>query len=96
MEEHIYIVAYDISDKKRWRTVFNILSGYGKWIQLSLFQCRLSKVGRSQLESRVREVVRVGQDHLLIIDVGPVSSVGLRIESIGRPFYRIEKRSIVI
>ena len=96
MEDHLYIVAYDISDAKRWRRIFKILHGYGDWMQLSVFQCRLSKTKRAELESRLREVVKNGQDHLMIIDVGPAKNIMLRIESIGKELNAIEKKAVVI
>ena len=65
-------------------------------MQLSVFQCGLSKTKRTELESRLREVVKNGQDHLMIIDVGPARNVELQIESIGKEFSTIEKRAIVI
>ena len=40
--ERLYIVAYDIADPKRWRRVFKVMKGYGHWLQLSVFQCRLT------------------------------------------------------
>jgi len=36
-DQHLYIVTYDISDQRRWRKVFNLLKGYGEWLQLSVF-----------------------------------------------------------
>lgn len=96
MEDHIYIVAYDISDAKRWRRIFKILHGYGEWLQLSIFQCRLSKTKRAELESRLREIVKGGRDHLVIIDVGPAKNVKLRVESIGKELDTIERRAVVI
>jgi CRISPR-associated protein Cas2 len=39
--ERLYIVTYDIADPKRWRQVFRAMEGYGRWLQLSVFQCRL-------------------------------------------------------
>lgn len=96
MEDHLYIVAYDISDAKRWRRIFKILHGYGDWMQLSVFQCRLSKTKRAELEYRLREVVKNGQDHLMIIDVGPAKNIKLRIESIGKELNAIEKKAVVI
>ena len=96
MDDHIYIVAYDISDTKRWRKIFKILHGYGEWMQLSIFQCRLSKTKRAELESRLREVVKGGKDHLVIIDVGPAKNIKLRIESIGKELDLIERTAVVI
>ena len=96
MEDHLYIVAYDISNAKRWRRVFKILHGYGEWMQLSVFQCRLSKIKRAELESRLREVIKTGQDHLMIIDIGPAKNIKLRIESIGKELNIIEKKAVVV
>jgi hypothetical protein len=42
-EENLYVVAYDIAAPRRWRKVFRIMEGYGEWLQLSVFQCRLSR-----------------------------------------------------
>ena len=42
-DEHLYIVTYDIADDKRWRAVFKLMHGYGEWMQLSVFQCRLTR-----------------------------------------------------
>jgi len=47
--ERLYIVAYDIADQKRWRGVFRTMKGYGRWLQLSVFQCRLSGRRRADL-----------------------------------------------
>lgn len=96
MDDHVYIVAYDISDSRRWRKIFKILHGYGEWMQLSIFQCRLSKTKRSELESRLREVVKSGKDHLVIIDIGPAKNIELRIESIGKDLDTIERKAVVI
>jgi len=49
-DERLFIVAYDISDQRRWRRVFKAMHGYGEWIQLSVFQCRLSRRRRAELE----------------------------------------------
>ena len=41
-DERLYIVTYDIADQRRWRRVFKAMQGYGEWLQLSVFQCRLT------------------------------------------------------
>jgi len=43
MDEHLYLVTYDIRDDKRLRRVFKTMKGFGEWLQLSVFQCRLSR-----------------------------------------------------
>ncbi|MGQ0445247.1 MAG: CRISPR-associated endonuclease Cas2 [Beijerinckiaceae bacterium] len=95
-DEHLFIVTYDISDQKRWRRVFKAMHGYGEWIQLSVFQCRLSRRRRAELETRLRELVKNGEDHVLLIDVGPAGKVELAVESIGKTFSKVERRATVI
>jgi CRISPR-associated protein Cas2 len=95
-DERLFIVAYDISDNRRWRRVFKTMHGYGEWIQLSIFQCRLSRRRRVELETRLRELVKAGEDHVLLIEVGAADKIELAIESIGKTFSKIERRATVI
>lgn len=95
-EEHLYIVAYDISDERRWRSVFKTMQAYGSWIQLSVFQCRLSRRHRAELEARLRGLILEGQDHVLLIEVGPADKTELNIVSIGKGFSKIERRAAVV
>ncbi len=95
-DERLFIVTYDISDQKRWRRVFKVMHGYGDWIQLSVFQCRLSRRRRAELEMRLRELVKSGEDHVLLIDVGPADKIALVMESIGKTYSKIERHAVVI
>ena len=95
-DERTYIVTYDISDSRRWRRVFKIMNGFGQWIQLSVFQCRLSQRRRAELETRLREQIKAGEDHVLLIDVGPADKTDLAVESLGKNFAPIQKRAVVI
>ena len=94
--ERMYIVTYDIADNKRWRRVFKTMNGYGQWMQLSVFQCRLSPRRRAELETRIRELVRVGEDHVLLIDVGLADRTDIAVASIGKPISKIERKAVVI
>lgn len=94
--ERLFIVTYDIGDQKRWRRVFKAMHGYGDWIQLSVFQCRLSRWRRAELETRLRELVKNGEDHVLVIDVGPADKIELAMESIGKNFVKIVRQATVI
>lgn len=37
-----YLVCYDISDERRWRQVFRLLTGEGLHLQFSVFLCALT------------------------------------------------------
>jgi CRISPR-associated protein Cas2 len=95
-DDRLMIVAYDIGDSRCWRRVFKTMHGHGEWLQLSVFQCRLSARRRAELEARLRELVKAGEDHILLIDVGPSDKTQVAIESIAKTFADIERRAIVI
>lgn len=95
-DERLFIVTYDISDQRRWRRVFKAMHGFGEWLQLSVFQCRLTQRRRAELETRLRELVKNGEDHVLLIDVGPADTIELAMESIGKAVAKIERRATVI
>ncbi len=67
--EHLYVVAYDIADRKRWRRVFRLLRGFGEWVQLSVFQCRLTGARRRELEAALGDIIAADEDHVLIFDL---------------------------
>ncbi len=94
--ERMYIVTYDIANNRRWRRVFKTMHGFGEWLQLSVFQCRLSRRRRAELETQLRELVKTGEDHVLLIDIGPADKTEMAVESIGKTFAKIERRATVI
>jgi len=94
--EHAYFVAYDISDPKRWRKVFKLMKGYGRWLQLSVFHCRLDGGRRAGMAMALERVIEAAEDHVIILDLGPAENVDLAVESLGKSFEPIERRAIVI
>jgi CRISPR-associated protein Cas2 len=96
MDERTYIVAYDIRAPKRWRRVFKLMQGFGSWLQLSLFQCRLSSRRRAELEAALDEEIRQGEDHILILDLGPADRVELSVKSLGRAFTPMKREATII
>lgn len=97
VEEHLYIVTYDISDDKRWRAIFKLMHGYGEWLQLSVFQCRLTRARQLELENRLGSLMSMSEDHVMVIDIGPAESVQPRVHSLGkRGFERIERAPVIV
>lgn len=94
--EHLYIVTYDISDQKRWRQVFKAMNGYGRWLQLSVFQCRLTARRRTAMAARLERIIHAGEDHVLIFDLGPADKVAVASESLGKDFSAIKREAIII
>jgi CRISPR-associated protein Cas2 len=96
VEERLYIVTYDIADEKRWRRVFRLMRGYGRWLQLSVFQCRLSAARRAEMAGRLEATIHGRADHVLILDLGPADRVDPRVESLGKTFEAVRRAAVVI
>lgn len=96
-DEHLYIVTYDIADDKRWRAIFKLMHGYGEWLQLSVFQCRLTRSRHIDLIRQLTDAMSTTEDHVMIIDVGPADTVEPRVRSIGkRAFDAIERAPVIV
>ena len=94
--EHLFLVTYDISDPKRWRRVFRLMKGYGEWVQLSVFQCRLSDRRHAEMVQLLDNIVKDHADKALIVDLGPAENVKPRFVSLGERFDVVEKGPMVL
>ena len=50
---HLWIIAYDISDQKIRRHIYQTLKDYGTRIQYSVFECRLKPSQREILRAEI-------------------------------------------
>jgi CRISPR-associated protein Cas2 len=94
--EHLYVISYDIAEPKRWRRVYKIMRGYGEWLQLSVFQCRLDKMRMLQLEAALRDAMNLQDDHILILDIGPAENVHPHVRSLGKQFTAVARESVIV
>jgi len=95
--EHLFIVTYDIADARRWRAVFRLMHGYGEWLQLSVFQCRLTRTRHAELLGRLQGTISLGDDHVMVIDIGLAEDCQPRVQSIGKAaFAAIERRPVIV
>ena len=86
-DERLYFVVYDIADPKRWRTIFKTMHGYGEWMQLSVFQCRLGRVRHAELVADLDRIIHHDEDHAIILDLGPADKVAPKVVSLGKRAY---------
>ena len=96
LDEHLFIVAYDVGEPRRWRRLFKLLHGYGEWLQLSVFQCRLTRRRHVELTAAIGEVIDHDQDHVLILDLGNVERVDPRVVSLGRTYAPVARAPIIV
>lgn len=97
MDERLYFVVYDIADAKRWRSVFRTMRGYGEWVQLSVFQCRLSRVRHAELIADLDRIIHHDEDHIVLMDIGPADKVEPKVVSLGkRPYTPVAREPIIV
>lgn len=57
-----YIVTYDIPSDKRRKKVSDLLEGYGKRVQYSVFECVLSSDKFQELQTRLKPRINPHED----------------------------------
>ncbi|GAA6614989.1 MULTISPECIES: CRISPR-associated endonuclease Cas2 [Nostocales] len=58
----LYVVAYDIPCDKRRKKVSDLLEGYGKRVQYSVFECQLPPSKYKELCQRLKKKVKLAED----------------------------------
>jgi CRISPR-associated protein Cas2 len=70
MARRRFLVAYDIRDEVRLRSIATCMEGYGYRIQYSVFVCDLSDqeavIMRDDLETRMKKT----EDSVMVVDLG--------------------------
>ena len=95
-DERVYVVVYDIADQKRWRKVFKAMKGYGRWLQLSVFQCRLTARRRVEMAAKLEHLIHRDEDHVIILDLGPADKVDPRVESLGKSYEPLKREAMIV
>ena len=95
-DDHLFVVVYDISDPKRWRRVFRVMQGYGEWVQLSVFQCRLNAKRHAELIALLDGIIQHKVDHVVLMDLGPAEQVDPRVVSLGKSFEALSREPVIV
>jgi CRISPR-associated protein Cas2 len=96
-QRHRFVVCYDVREPKRLRRTHETMLGYGDPLQYSVFVCDLSHAERLLMEDALSRVVRLPEDWVHIIDLGPARGRGLtRIRSLGSRQLDAPKRCRVV
>mgnify|MGYP001209345022 CR=1 FL=1 len=94
--ERLYIICYDVANPRRWRQLFKTLHGFGEWVQLSVFQCRLDRQRRVEMEAAISAHILHGTDHVLILDLGPADQVKPSVRSLGKPYEPLKREAVIV
>lgn len=82
---HRFVVAYDVRSDVRRTRVAKTLESYGDRIQYSVFLLDVNPAKLIRLKAAVRGRLDLATDSVLICDLGPLASGGLRrIQFVGQ------------
>lgn len=70
MARRRYLVAYDIRNDRRLRSIAGCMEGYGTRIQYSVFVCDLSGREIAGMRSDVEALMKTTEDSVMIVDLG--------------------------
>jgi len=65
-----YLVAYDIRDDRRLRSIAGCMEGYGTRIQYSVFVCDLSDHEKVIMRTDIESLMKMSEDSVMVIDLG--------------------------
>lgn len=81
-ESMLYVVSYDIPDDRRRARVHSALTGFGTWVQFSVFECFLDPKQRMLLEARLMKEIHQREDTVRIY--GLCEACKSKVEVLGR------------
>lgn len=70
MAQRVYLLSYDIRDKKRLRKMHKVALAYGRRLQYSLYACALTRTQRIELRIAVGDIMDAQVDSVIILDLG--------------------------
>jgi CRISPR-associated protein Cas2 len=70
MARRRYLVAYDIRDDRRLRSIAGCMEGYGTRIQYSVFVCDLSDQEKIIMRGDIEALMKPSEDSVMVVDLG--------------------------
>jgi len=81
-ESMLYVVSYDIPDDRRRTRVHSALTGFGTWVQFSVFECFLDRKQLMLLQTRLLKEIHQREDTVRIY--GLCGTCTQKVEVLGR------------
>lgn len=79
-----YLIAYDIANEKRLRRVATLMESFGERLQYSVFMCDMTPGARARWRSAMLEEMQLGEDSVVVIDLGEPGSEDLTVIGVPR------------
>ena len=92
-----YLVAYDISDDRRLRKVFQTMRNFGDHLQYSVFECQFTSMDLVRCRAELASIINHAEDQVLFVNLGPAEGRGDRvITALGKPYTNFDSPCIVV
>lgn len=91
MHEHLWLFAYDISDRRRWRRAHRLLLAHGEPLQLSVFSVRATPSRADQVLDGLAAMVDPKHDRVVRVDLGSVATGDQRVRVVGSRSPNLER-----
>ncbi len=91
----LYIVAYDIPSDQRRRKVSNLLEGYGKRVQYSVFECVLTAHKYRELRRRMKPRINLKEDSIRFYPLSGHTLSQVEAWGVGQPITQAPQSVIV-
>ena len=92
--ETLYLVSYDISSDKKRRKVANEMENYGRRVQFSVFECRLTRARLRQLYGKLLPLCTGETDSIRIYSL--CETCAEKVTIIGNPGPPQENEDVII
>ena len=73
MSQRVYLLSYDIREKRRLRAMHKVATTFGRRLQYSLYACALTRAQRIDLRIAIGDVIDATIDSVIILDVGAMA-----------------------
>jgi len=89
-ERDLYLVAYDVADRRRRKAALDLVKGFSAGGQRSVHECFLSPAEKGHLIFDTSQFLDDSDDRFLVLRLDPRSRVfalGRAVEPADRPFF---------
>ena len=83
---YFVVVAYDIRSTKRRTKVHNLLKDFGYRVQLSVFECEITRKQCSELRGKIRKLINVETDSVRYYLLDKENKARTTIDGCGKIF----------
>lgn len=79
----LYVVCYDIADRRRLARVAKVMEGFGDRVQESVFECHMNEGGLRDMQHAVADILDAETDHVRYYPLCGKDVSAIQIDGVG-------------